>query len=420
MNHVDIVNGNLIEEEKNKPNLDSKNIKSEPESFEIPAELTKDQNTPFFTKVFQESHITLLIGFLAVYFIVYVAFGAYIRSVTGGASESNDELMSKIFDYMIFALFIIYCGILYFTSSEYTKNHLIEVMMEWSIDMFDDVVSVFAVALFIITFYLLVFLIQIPMSGKNKPFSVSLLEQKAWIFLACLLIHNFFKYVLGIDMVELIFRNPDFSKLWKTITSDKPMNVSGNVSGNVLLKNTLLGNVISGNVISGNVLSGNIIAKKPDEVFNISNNLYSYDDAQAICTSYGARLANYDEIEDAYNHGGEWCNYGWSEGQMILFPTQKSTWDKLQKNDKTKNNCGRPGVNGGYIHNPSVKFGVNCFGQKPVPTDADLKMMAAQQNQPVPKTKEDLMLDKKVQFWKEHADKLLKLNAFNKQKWSEY
>ena len=105
---------------------------------------------------------------------------------------------------------------------------------------------------------------------------------------------------------------------------------------------------------------------------------------------------------------------------MILFPTQKSTWDKLQKNEKTKHNCGRPGINGGYIHNPNVRFGVNCFGQKPEPTAEELAMMAAKQFQPVPKTKEDTLLDKKVQFWKEHADKLLKMNSFNKEKWSEY
>jgi hypothetical protein len=105
---------------------------------------------------------------------------------------------------------------------------------------------------------------------------------------------------------------------------------------------------------------------------------------------------------------------------MILFPTQKETWDKLQKNEKTKNNCGRPGINGGFINNPNVKFGVNCFGKKPTPTNVELAMMSAQQNQPVPQTSEQKMLDKKVQFWKENADKLLKVNAFNGQKWSEY
>ena len=70
------------------------------------------------------------------------------------------------------------------------------------------------------------------------------------------------------------------------------------------------------------------------EVFNISNNLYTYDDAQAVCSVYGAQLATYEQIEDSYKNGGEWCNYGWSENQMAFFPTQKSTWDKLQKHEK--------------------------------------------------------------------------------------
>ena len=42
---------------------------------------------------------------------------------------------------------------------------------------------------------------------------------------------------------------------------------------------------------------------------------------------------------------------------------------------KTKNNCGRPGVNGGYIDNPYIKFGVNCYGKKPTPTENDLKRL---------------------------------------------
>ena len=109
-----------------------------------------------------------------------------------------------------------------------------------------------------------------------------------------------------------------------------------------------------------------------NEVFNIGNNLYTYEDAQSICTAYGARLATYDDIEQAYEAGGEWCNYGWSENQMIFFPTQKDTWQKLQKDPKKKNNCGRPGINGGYMENPYVKFGVNCYGVKPKPKTSDL------------------------------------------------
>jgi hypothetical protein len=157
-----------------------------------------------------------------------------------------------------------------------------------------------------------------------------------------------------------------------------------------------------------------------EEVFNISNNLYTYDDAKDICKAFDARLATYDEIEDSYNNAGEWCNYGWSEGQMALFPTQKTTWLEMQKDEKRKNDCGRPGVNGGFMENPYLKFGVNCFGMKPKAKDADIDNMNANKLKIVPKTEKDVELDKRVEFWKQNADKMLVLNSFNKDKWTEY
>ena len=54
---------------------------------------------------------------------------------------------------------------------------------------------------------------------------------------------------------------------------------------------------------------------------------------------------------------------------MAFFPTQKDTFDELQKNPRTKNVCGRPGINGGYIGNPYVRFGANCYGVKPEKPD---------------------------------------------------
>ena len=59
------------------------------------------------------------------------------------------------------------------------------------------------------------------------------------------------------------------------------------------------------------------------EVYNIPDNRYTYTDAKAICQAYGADLASYNQVEQAYNKGAEWCNYGWSDDQMALFPTQK-------------------------------------------------------------------------------------------------
>ena len=48
------------------------------------------------------------------------------------------------------------------------------------------------------------------------------------------------------------------------------------------------------------------------------------------------------------------------ENQAALFPTQKATWDKLQKYLVMKMIV-EPGINGGYIANPNVKFIVNCL-----------------------------------------------------------
>ena len=102
------------------------------------------------------------------------------------------------------------------------------------------------------------------------------------------------------------------------------------------------------------------------EVFHIDDSQFTYADAPAVCAAYDAELATLEQIIDAYNHGAEWCSYGWSAGGFALYPTQRGTWQSLQKEPDTviRTSCGRPGVNGGYF-DPNTKFGVNCFGFKP-------------------------------------------------------
>ena len=77
------------------------------------------------------------------------------------------------------------------------------------------------------------------------------------------------------------------------------------------------------------------------QVFNIPGNYYSYDNAKALCQAYGSNLATYKQIENSYRNGGEWCNYGWSDGQMALFPTQQSTFNNLQNIQGHEHDCGR-------------------------------------------------------------------------------
>ena len=152
------------------------------------------------------------------------------------------------------------------------------------------------------------------------------------------------------------------------------------------------------------------------QVFNVPGNYYTYDNAKALCKAYGAELATYDQIESAYNNGAEWCNYGWSADQLALFPTQKNTYNELQKIPGHKNDCGRPGINGGYIANPNVKFGVNCYGNKPRITSEEDELMKTES--PYPVNEEDIAFQKKVDHLKNNLDQIL-VSPFNHNMWSE-
>jgi len=157
------------------------------------------------------------------------------------------------------------------------------------------------------------------------------------------------------------------------------------------------------------------ILLKP-QVFNIPENTYVYADAKALCTAYGSRLATYQEVEESYNKGGEWCNYGWSDGQMALFPTQQKTFDDLQKIEGHENDCGRPGVNGGFMKNPALKFGVNCYGYKPRMTPEEEDLMATQ---PLyPRTAKDIAMENRVNYWKDKLTEVL-VSPFNRNTWSK-
>ena len=153
------------------------------------------------------------------------------------------------------------------------------------------------------------------------------------------------------------------------------------------------------------------------QVFNIPGNYYDYDNAKAVCQAYGANLATYDQIEKAYGSGAEWCNYGWSADQLALFPTQKKTYDRLQTIPGHEKDCGRTGVNGGYIANPNVKFGINCYGNKPKITSEEDDLMKTAT--PYPETAKDLAFQKRIDFWKNKVDEIL-VSPFNYNTWGSF
>ena len=147
------------------------------------------------------------------------------------------------------------------------------------------------------------------------------------------------------------------------------------------------------------------------QVFNISNNIFNYDDAEAVCKAHGADLASYEQVVDSYTNGSEWCNYGWSKNQMALYPTQKKTWDKLQEDSETANSCGDWGVNGGFFENKDTLFGANCYGVKPEPKDRE-------RTKTVPISIRGRNILDKIKMYKENRGDIT-VNPFNNDLWSQ-
>jgi len=148
----------------------------------------------------------------------------------------------------------------------------------------------------------------------------------------------------------------------------------------------------------------------PGEVFHVESNTYSYDDAKNVCKLLGSRLATYEEVERAYQNGANWCSYGWSDEQLALFPIQKSLYNQLKTIPGHQHDCGRPGVNGGYIEDGKTKFGVNCYGKKPYMTDKDAEFMKNYTYTPTMSAKDQAKIDDEVNN--------ILIAPFNKDKWS--
>ena len=154
----------------------------------------------------------------------------------------------------------------------------------------------------------------------------------------------------------------------------------------------------------------------PNEVYNISQNKFTYYDAEPLCKALGAELASYEQVKEAWAKGADWCNYGWVKGQMAVYPTQKDTYDKLQSGPADERMaCGTTGINGGFFDNPDMLYGVNCYGKKPSQSSHDEQQLMEQGR--VPKSPAALKVDQMVNEFKAQADSLY-VKPFSDAKWS--
>ena len=155
---------------------------------------------------------------------------------------------------------------------------------------------------------------------------------------------------------------------------------------------------------------------KKKEVFHIGDNIYTYDEAKVICEAHDGELASYEQLESAYEKGAEWCSYGWSKDQQILYPTQKKTYNRLQKIPGHEHDCGRQGINGGYVSNKNARFGINCYGVKPDMKKQEKKLMKKRKFYPV--NPEQIREKRLIDHWRKQLPSIL-ISPYNKDEWNK-
>ena len=234
---------------------------------------------------------------------------------------------------------------------------------------------------------------KVPTSGESITKEISALEIMLWALFIILIL------LTGVDYFSNAKISTDINNL-----------LSGNTEIDIKLDELSKKNDTDS---SANELNNEIKLKK--EVFHISDNVYTYDDAKAVCKAYGAELADYKQVKEALDTGADWCSYGWSDGQMIFYPTQYEKWSKLQKIEGHQHDCGRPGINGGYIDNPNARFGANCYGYKPNINEEEKLLM--QNSSLYPKTNKEVAFDKKVNKYKNNLADII-IAPFNNKSWS--
>jgi hypothetical protein len=106
----------------------------------------------------------------------------------------------------------------------------------------------------------------------------------------------------------------------------------------------------------------------PTQVFAVGPGYdYSRDQAQSVCSQYGAQVATSAQLEEAQRKGADWCFTAWvADSDVAKYPITTSVMQ----------GCGN-GSSGikPYIP-PGNRAGVNCYGPKPGIDSSDGKILA--------------------------------------------
>ena len=262
--------------------------------------------------------------------------------------------------------------------------------------------------LIVLVYYVIFSFLGVSNNDSNEKSGLLVFFQSILFGIAILLI---FLYAIS------YFYNINFFTEVKNLFNDNPEINIKSIKNNDLSNNDLSNNDLSNNDLSGN----NTLIQEPPidlekEVFHIPGSKFTYHDAKAVCKAFNSELATYNNIKNAQQKGANWCSYGWSHDKLALYPTSDSAFKKIQETEEENNKykCGLPGINGGYLNNPYIKLGANCYGVKPFKSELEKQNLDDSNN--IPKSEKELLFNERTKYWKDRIGNIL-IYPFNRDKW---
>lgn len=144
------------------------------------------------------------------------------------------------------------------------------------------------------------------------------------------------------------------------------------------------------------------------EVFLVHNNIFEKDAGEKVCKNvFNSELATKKQVEDGFNNGANWCNYGWTSEGEAYYPLQDKTDGEKCAGDR--------GLNGGELDGDNLKLGVHCYGVKP--KENDLYSLDKLYSDSHLAEEDQKILDT---YRKRLHNKDLKVAPFNNKSWSQY
>ena len=124
-----------------------------------------------FYSIFNKSNFILFVYFLIVYLVLYFILGYFVKN---SENPINSQLaLSRSIDFLILAIVVIVLYVSYFSIQSKDKESIVSDLLLWTKNFYNDPTTPYSLLITILFFYIIVYLIRIPMTKETKPISIN-------------------------------------------------------------------------------------------------------------------------------------------------------------------------------------------------------------------------------------------------------